>query len=651
MKQLERRLLALGVPSSVSKDTLAEVTKWLHKSGPEWTVKRLKSLKQEVVSRISDNDYRAPWVARNNDGLPKGPFSWYFRMALTGDDKKISLVINSLMIYSYFISDHITNDQEKKFFSSMESSDETGTLATPRLIPNVGNELKHSTFVDVPFIASVPLSDTKFQAGVDGKSYPETDLGRQIEFACESHVTRYLILKHPRLFEGVLPYKWFSSIIRRLPNDTGPNDAFQTSVGKISFIQEAGFKLRAVANPSRVIQAGLEPLKDFACRLLQEQETDCTFDQQKGTRIIQQWLSEGKVCHSIDLSDATNTFPRTYQIHLIRQMINQLSDSESRLVLHDALELFSECCSMPWFSKQPNGEGKLHFFRRGQPLGLGPSFFIFGYTHNVLLEGLCYKHRLPTDSYVTLGDDVCISNMELARLYRATLNNLGCKISEAKSITSDKFAEFAGVVVTPKRMIYQYKWRDFNDTNFVDVCRQIGQKSVYLLTGAQRAVIEAIAEIPSEIGGMGWNPKGKSLDERLSTPIAQMFAEGPDKPVFLYESAESRNLRFWNDPIVRSYLSYGESPDTMITRKDGVGAEQASEGFATVNNLQWNACRRANRLSNLRGIPLPQFVLSDRTHLKGYFVTSRPSGDPRKSRISCTKSILQRKLRKIGYAL
>lgn len=646
MLQLEKRLLALGVPKSVSKDTVSEVTKWLSKSGPEWTVSRLKLMKQELLNRLSENDFRVPWIARNSSGLPKGPFSWFFRMALSGDDKKISLAINSLMIYSYFISDHMTKIQEEKFFSSMESTDTKGLSAEPKVVPKIPFRTVNAS-MRIPFLGEVALSPNRFQAGIDGKSYPETDLGRQFEFFNESEVCRWLVFQHPRLFSQVIP-EVLTGLPKKYSASSGdiPMEVY-TSVGKISFIQEPGFKLRAVANPSRVIQAGLEPLKVFARELLKHEVNDCTFDQESGVSRVQQWLREGRTCHSIDLSDATNMFPRHYQISLLTKMVNQLSDKEEKLVLHDALELFSDCCRMPWFSKQNDGSFKLHWFKRGQPLGLGPSFFIFGYTHNIVLRGICIKHNIPQDSYVVLGDDVCISNEELASRYKATLNNLGCKISNAKSITSNKFAEFAGVVITPGKEIHQYKWRDFTDSNFIDVCRQIGPKSVELLTRSQRAVIDAIAEIPSEIGGMGWNPLGKSLSERLSSPIAQMLLDSKDETLLLFESVVNKTNAFYRDPIIREYVRRWVSPgDTVSPMRRTSSAQEEWKVMHPHNNVMWLArCELAIKTVE-KGNPLPQFRLG-RTAPMEYVSAVPLQGDPRKDKFNCTKSILQRKLRNV----
>lgn len=656
MNLLKERLIAIGVPLSVSSDTVREVQKWLERSGPEWTVNRLKHLKQELVSRVSDNDFRAPWVARNNSSLPRGPFSWYFRQALSLRDDKISLAINSLMIYSSFVSDSITENQRTKFFSSMESTDETGLSSTPKLYPRIAED--HPAIrrrYNFSYFLDVPLSPNKFQPGIDSKSYPETDYVEQFKFALASDVTRNLIYNWSQeVSKHVLPLDHFVNSYAYAVRDAGVprHPVVKQCIGKISFIQEPGYKLRAVANPSRIVQCMMNPLKGFLKELLLETTTDCTFDQDKGILRIQGWLREGKLCHSIDLSDATNTFPRNYQISLLSKMIDQVTDLPYRERLSNTLEVFRECCEAPWFSKESNVV-TAHRFTRGQPLGLGPSFFLFGFTHNVLLEGLCVKHNIVDKPFVVLGDDVCISDQKLAAYYRATLANLGCKISESKSIVSDKFAEFAGVVISPNRKIYQYKWRDLDDTNFIDFCRQLGPRSAKLLSRRQRRVIEAIAEIPSEVGGLGWNPSGKSLNERLSTPIAQMFLDQANESYVLFESVRSRDRKFWESQSFRSITPYQEILDPGVNpnprfHRDG----QSLSPVTVIPNFQWR-CKSADCYDLIgRGIPVPDFILVKQGTQPpaGYSVSSPVLGDPTKVRNSCTVAILERKIKSVGLS-
>jgi hypothetical protein len=73
-------------------------------------------------------------------------------------------------------------------------------------------------------------------------------------------------------------------------------------VGRIGLIQEAGYKLRSVANPGRVFQRVLEPLGKAIYGYLKDLPFDCTFDQSKAFPVLQEALTRSKTIHSIDLS-------------------------------------------------------------------------------------------------------------------------------------------------------------------------------------------------------------------------------------------------------------------------------------------------------------------------------------------------------------
>jgi hypothetical protein len=316
-------------------------------------------------------------------------------------------------------------------------------------------------------------------------------------------------------------------------------------------------------------------------------------------------------------------FPRRYQIDLVSDTF-----ADPTGLLSQCLRIFEYACEAPWFSKE-NGVVTLHRFTRGQPLGLGPSFFMFAYTHNVLLKGICVKHGLNDNDFVVLGDDVCIGNPELARLYRATLTNLGCKVSESKTITSDKFAEFAGKVILPNKVIHQNKWRDVDNSNFVDVCRQLGPASRVLLSQRQKAVIDAIAEVPVEVGGLGWNPTGKSLSERLSSPIAQQLMDSSQSYV-TFESAGSRNGSFWNNMNLRGPRSNQDQLDNAALMELGFegSADQAESSMTACENPYWNMAVGIHQMNMVLGKPHPSVIQDTRNSVPGYVPVSAQTDDP-----------------------
>jgi hypothetical protein len=532
MKNVQR-LIALGLNAPLAEKLEALVTKWAEASGPEWTVKRLKSLKIEMINMWAGCSYVTPWVRRNRDGFPSGVIAELFRLSLRGKRGRFT-AINSLMIYTSFLSDKVTETQRTKFFSSMESIDSTGLSVVPEYTRSIG--VIHYIKCGNPWVNS-PLSGDRYQPGPDGKSYPETDTFISFVSALTARPIFHLVQKYSPLFSEVIPVRLMQNMwTEGLAEMKYSVDPINQCVGKISYIQEPGFKLRAVANPNRILQAVLEPLKEALGKVLESLPNDFTFDQAAGVEVVKGWLHEGKTVYSVDLSDATNLFPLNYTEACLLTRI-RIPDPENRKRFESLVGIFSAVSRSPWFSKE-NGELTVHTFTRGQPLGLGPSFFAFGLAHNILLQDICWRLGLRKADglqFAILGDDVVIADRRVYDEYRRHLDLLGCQVSKEKSLVSDKVAEFAGKIILEQEMIPQFKWRELGDTNFIDFVRNVGPKGVVLLSPRQKQVVDLIAEVPEFIGGLGWNPMGLSLEIRMNPeffPIVGILLE-KDLTVYL----------------------------------------------------------------------------------------------------------------------
>jgi hypothetical protein len=189
---------------------------------------------------------------------------------------------------------------------------------------------------------------------------------------------------------------------------------------------------------------------------------------------------------------------------------------------HEMIAIMDECATGPWHTRL-RGELEEVRFTRGQPLGLGPSFFTFALAHNQLLEGLCRKHRLPR-KYFILGDDVVIGNRDLHRIYRQCLQNYGCKVSESKTFKSKELAEFAGFTITKRFIARSFKWREVSDYSFYECLKHFGKDGLALCTPTQRAIANFLSDIPRDLGGLGWSG-GKTLAQFFESPKGVMLAE------------------------------------------------------------------------------------------------------------------------------
>jgi hypothetical protein len=309
-------------------------------------------------------------------------------------------------------------------------------------------------------------------------------------------------------------------------------------MGMIALIQEAGYKLRFAANPYRVYQAALQPLGRALFRALRRVPNDFTFDQEGGVRLCQRFLQEGKRAVSMDLSNATDNSPLAFQLELLSKM-----GVKTRW-----LQFFRETCMGRW-EAHPTAHGPWETLRWtvGTPLGLFPTFASFALWHHSVVQW-CFRELGFTPDpeglypYAIVGDDVVIFEQAVAWLYRSVMERFGIPISLQKSLHSETTAEFVGRVITANAVVQGFKWKGrVSDQSFVDMARMIGPGAVSLMRPRQRQVISYIADLP-EPYGLGWNPAGIPLRERLTTQIESIWQR--DERLRTFERRAARIHRY-----------------------------------------------------------------------------------------------------------
>jgi len=124
-----------------------------------------------------------------------------------------------------------------------------------------------------------------------------------------------------------------------------------------------------------------------------------------------------------------------------------------------------------------------------------------------------YRHD---NRFFVLGDDVVILDDSLAVKYKNVLATLGCPVSLNKTLDSNRLGEFAGKIIFPDLVVPQLKWLEPSDDSFVDWARNFGQPALRLLRPRQRKVVKTICDIPDFLGGLGWNPHGLPLEDRVA---------------------------------------------------------------------------------------------------------------------------------------
>lgn len=504
---------ALSLPKSLVAEYQQLLEKWVTNHGVAWTVKRCKTLYTDFVRFRAGMPLTGTWYSKNNLGLPKGVISHIFQLSLQGKRKRFSCSV-LLRAYTRYISPNVTDEQLRKFTDGVVSKD----IDIPINITNGvtgGIPMIKGPFVverhQQSYISYVPSPSRRIPL-FNGKTAAEdTHWYSQWVTIDYTPTGRYLTRKYPGIFTKV-----FSGFNRMTIGGKVWMDppGMMDAVGKIGLIQEPGYKLRAVANPNRVYQIALKPLGDAIYKTVQQLPWDCTFDQSKAIPVVQKHLEAESRCHCIDLSGATDYFPLKLQLDLLHSLYPNI---------RDYIDLFEDLSRSNWIL-----DGETIKWTKGQPLGLYPSFGSFALTHGMLLFYLNnYTHN---NEFFVLGDDVIILDDGLAAKYLNTLKILECPISEAKSITSRYIAEFGGKLISKRSVEHQLKWRQLSDDNFIDVIKLLGMRAMRLLRPQQRKVAKAIYDIPDFMGGIGLNPNGIPLQDRVEKYLT-LFGE--DTSTFL----------------------------------------------------------------------------------------------------------------------
>jgi hypothetical protein len=413
--------------------------------------------------------------------------------------------LNALMVYSTYTSRSPTESQKSKFFDSLRNS----VPAEPEFIDFVVNcrsalpMYSRDPHPKDPDLIALTSSRVPLKKG----GCLEEDIVTWLPDNASDGYVRRAVMRYDAPFKKLKPFmeKFLSAT---------PDWNRTPRIGNISYIQEPGYKLRAVANPNRLIQFALEPLKDAVWSLLAKIPEDCTFDQEKGIKDAHTWVQTQDV-YSVDLSDATNHFPLELQLRLVEKSLPPS--------FKPYLDLFEFASRGHW--KTP--EGEFIQWTKGQPLGLGPSFGMFALGHHAVLRSL---QKVFDGDYRILGDDIVIIGKDLYKHYRRSLQRLGCPVSESKTLAGARVAEFGGRVIVPSGVITTFKWRQPSDRSFISCAQSLGPKSLPLFRPRQRKVLKELAIVPDVIGGLGWNPKGLPLSVRLDLPISQKFLARSSDP-------------------------------------------------------------------------------------------------------------------------
>jgi len=511
-KRLHRHLELLGFNNQEIQQMISQTEKWVESSGEEWTVGRFKTYKTILIQLLSGNENPDhDWIAVRQM-IPKGVFKKVFERALsTTDHRKINKALSALMVYTGYVSKNVTDKQYNKSIGSIESED----LLSPKqndYLRNLGERIaeKH--------VGTVKLRWQFYPASLNSGK-PETLppwLSTRVDIQGEDPKT-WAKEKYIDSFLNGLSVPYVSQYLERkaeMPSALGLppvwDDRFAASPGDIHVIQERGYKARVIAMPKASIQVALYPLHQLLNQILINLETDCTHNQEDGAKFAQKALASGKTVYSVDLSGATDNFPRAVQIGVLKG-----------LGLSDEANLFENLSHSEW-RLSPDLQkvrGKEYVrYTKGQPQGMYGSFALFGLTHNLVATEMCVKLGIePRDSFRILGDDIVITDASLHEKYREFLQYSKVPVSEDKCLTSSTHAEFAGFLITKDRLLKPAKVPNGSMMNgFMNYLKVVGYGGLQNLPSSVRSVARTAIQLPEDVGGLGMNPHGLTLNQRLA---------------------------------------------------------------------------------------------------------------------------------------
>jgi len=523
---LARRYRAIGLKPEEYMPLIRLIDRWVTHSGEEWTVKRLKDLRQLYLHWYGGLPYAPETrIALRKTGVPEGPFAVFFRNRR--GKRWFAIAWNALMVHTSFVSAKVTPTQAKKFLEGVR-----------REMPSMESMVLPMDLVSLGVKEIQKFPKAPPPIGEDLLNFVPREAKERSVLSNRTPEVNAILAEASNLTQWLGSFSGFQDIVtgtlgsvmlprhNRLLSDG--EYAGKPVIGHVSAVQEPGYKARFIASPYPAVQQMLRPLHQWLARINQHLPGNWQFDQSAGLGWVRDKLSTNHYACSVDLSGATDHFP----LKLQTLVLTELGVDQQWL---KAVECFSTAMwvSGPLSDVFKQVSGKTLFWVSwtvGQPLGLIYSFNLFTITHWALCRGIqctCGKGHGYDSEFGLVGDDVVWFCPDCARRYMAVMQQMGCPVSKGKTLESTGLAEFLSRVVTPEQVIPSYKWKAVSDDSFLDIARCLGPRSIGLFKDRQRRVIKEIREIPEPFG-LGWNPKGLPYWERLSrvpedTPVLKEF--------------------------------------------------------------------------------------------------------------------------------
>lgn len=244
--------------------------------------------------------------------------------------------------------------------------------------------------------------------------------------------------------------RYILTLVRLFEESGLINGPTKKVIGKLHAKEEAAGKVRLFAIVDAWTQWALYPLHAIIFGILKRIPQDGTFDQTKPLDSLIERVKKGEVrsLYSLDLTAATDRLPVALQVHLVNDLVGDISFG-----YHWASLLVGRK-----YKFYQMGYNKWHgdyLYAVGQPMGALSSWAMLALTHHFIVQCASWRSKtVPVgtwySNYALLGDDLVVGDSAVKDEYLAILMSLGMEVNVHKSIISEtgRCLEFA------KRTIY-----------------------------------------------------------------------------------------------------------------------------------------------------------------------------------------------------
>ena len=565
---IRARSSLIALPKRTMNLCINDIEKWHKSNGPQWTVDRLKYIKQCAINYLTMGQ-KPPissehWFQKNKQGLFKG--HWGSILKLMVERPKATALF--LQCYTAFATSGQPSERSIAKYKATLEKPFTGDFHT---LSEINNSIENT----VPLIAKKyfkrHLKDITHQNHYLLNARANNDMQTEdLLWVVQDFLTSSFGKSICERYDWVLPSLSLEGYT--IPDYSAQEEQLRLFLGdnykvkpfviaKINWIHEPGLKERVVADYVKVLEFLTYQFGEKLYNIIRDVPWDATYHEDRGYEQISSYLKQDKQtkCFCFDLSKATDRFPLSTQHSVVKGLSKVIGNAFA-----EESQIFFESCKLP--AELPNGE--LTHWEVGQPMGAYPSFALFSLTHGMVLMEYLESRGIKYDNqFVVHGDDLVIMDDELAEYYQHYINVAGAEINMFKTIKSTEYAELNSRLLSRKGQIRFPKWKPVTPASIMDQVETWGPKCIkwcYKSNTKQEAV-RHILSIPYIL------PNGRSINP-TGTPEYQRFMDTPDrvleeilypKPV-LKEFTSFRQLvlgRFRSDSFIKSGIEVNLSSD------------------------------------------------------------------------------------------